>query len=191
MTEAERRELEARVEEAGRFHGHVCGGIASGARMALEGMRRLGISDPKGRDRKRLVVFTEMDRCPTDAIMVTTGCTPGKRSLKILDHGKMAATFVDLESGRAVRLRSLPWTEPVPGESPIDRAAGPIETLFTVTEVKVTLRPEDLPGPPVRRACCARCGEEVIDGREVALADETLCQPCASGKSYFLPAGAR
>lgn len=87
----------ALVEQAGRFHGHVCGGISTGVRMTMAGLRRLGLTDPRGRDRKRLLIFVEMDRCATDAIMTATGCSPGKRSLKILDHGKMAATFVDLE----------------------------------------------------------------------------------------------
>ena len=61
-------------------------------------------SDPRGKDRKRLVTFVEIDRCATDAIAVVTGCRLGKRALKFRDWGKMAATFVDVESGRAVRI---------------------------------------------------------------------------------------
>lgn len=180
-------EIERLVEEVGKFHGHVCAGIACGTRMAVEGMRRLGISDPKGKDRKRLLVFVEADRCATDAIMVTTGCTPGKRSLKVLDYGKMAATFVDLGVRKAVRIVALPWPDRKEGDPPQDYLGGPVETLFTIAEVEVPLRPEDLPGPSLRRVICARCGEQVMDGREVESDGKALCQGCASGRLYFRP----
>ena len=143
VTETARQEFERKVEEAGRFHGHVCAGIACGTRMALEGMARLEIADPRGKDRKRLVVFVEADRCATDAIMVTTGCTPGKRSLKVLDHGKLAATFVDLAAQRAVRLVALPWPDRAEGNPPQDYAGGAVETLFTVAEVESLVPPLD------------------------------------------------
>src|ERR1041385_5643825 len=68
------------------------------------GLKHLGIGDPAGKDRKRLVTYVEIDRCATDAVGVVTGCRLGKRALKFRDWGKVAATFVDLESGRAVRV---------------------------------------------------------------------------------------
>jgi formylmethanofuran dehydrogenase subunit E len=40
----------------------------------------------------------------TDAVAVVTGCRLGKRALKFRDWGKVAATFVDLQSGRAIRV---------------------------------------------------------------------------------------
>ena len=88
-------------------HGHLCAGLVLGVRMANLGLSRLGIRDPKGKDRKRLVVYVEIDRCATDAIGIVTGCKLSKRTLKFLDWGKMAATFVDLEAGRAVRIVAL------------------------------------------------------------------------------------
>src|SRR6202008_4688507 len=88
-------------------HGHLCAGQILGVRMAMLGCQRLGIEEPRGRDRKRLVTFIEIDRCATDAIGVVTGCRLGKRALKFRDWGKMAATFVDLETGRAVRIVAL------------------------------------------------------------------------------------
>jgi formylmethanofuran dehydrogenase subunit E len=178
------------LEEAGRFHGHTCAGIACGVRMAVEGLARLGIGDPRGEDRKRFVVFVEADRCATDAIMVVTGCTPGKRSLKVLDHGKMAATFVDVETGRGVRLAALPWPDRAQGDPPQDYARGEVATLFHVAEVLVPLRPVDLPGPSQRRTICARCGEQVMDGRDVERDGATLCRPCATGVSFYRAAGA-
>lgn len=180
-------DFEVLLEEAGRFHGHVCAGIACGVRMAVEGLARLGIADPRGTDRKRFVVFVEADRCATDAIMVVTGCTPGKRSLKVLDHGKLAATFVELETGRGVRLAALPWPDRAQGDPPHDYARGAVDALFTVAEVAVPLRPVDLPGPSQRRATCARCGEQVMDGREVERDGASLCRPCAAGQSFYRP----
>src|SRR5438309_11464121 len=68
------------------------------------GLQKLGIDDPQGKDRKRLVTFVEIDRCATDAVAVVTGCRLGKRALKFRDWGKMAATFVDLSTGKAIRV---------------------------------------------------------------------------------------
>src|SRR5215471_18116981 len=96
--------FDALLHEAELAHGHLCAGQILGVRLAMLGCQRLGIDDPKGADRKRLVTFIEIDRCATDAIAVVTGCRLGKRAIKFRDWGKMAATFVDLESGRAVRV---------------------------------------------------------------------------------------
>src|SRR5580700_3859388 len=96
--------LDELLRQAEIAHGHLCAGQVLGVRMAMLGCRRLGIDEPRGRDRKRLVTYIEIDRCATDAIGVVTGCRLGKRALKFRDWGKMAATFVDLQSNRAVRI---------------------------------------------------------------------------------------
>src|ERR1051326_1852273 len=96
--------LDEYLKEAELAHGHLCAGQILGVRMAMLGLQKLGIDDPRGSDRKRLVTFVEIDRCATDAVGVVTGCRLGKRALKFRDWGKMAATFVDLQSGRAVRV---------------------------------------------------------------------------------------
>src|SRR5215467_14491978 len=94
-------EYEILAEEA---HGHLCAGQILGLRMAVYGVQLLGLADPAGADRKRLVTYIEIDRCATDAIPIVTGCRLGKRALKFRDFGKMAATFCDLKEDRAVRL---------------------------------------------------------------------------------------
>src|ERR1700734_3992001 len=100
--------FDALLREAEVAHGHLCAGQILGVRMAMLGCKRLGIDDPRGfvnpKDRKRLVTFVEIDRCATDAIAVVTGCRLGKRALKFRDWGKMAATFVDLSSDKAIRI---------------------------------------------------------------------------------------
>src|SRR5579872_3143627 len=92
------------LHEAEQAHGHLCAGQVLGVRLAMLGLTKLGIDDPRGKDRKRIVTFVEIDRCATDAVAVVTGCRLGKRALKLRDWGKMAATFVDVNSGRAVRI---------------------------------------------------------------------------------------
>ena len=87
------------LRDAEVAHGHICAGQVLGVRLAMRGLELLGIDDPYGKDRKRLITFVEIDRCATDAVGVVTGCRLGKRALKFRDWGKVAATFVDLQSG--------------------------------------------------------------------------------------------
>src|SRR5215510_1275467 len=96
--------LDEYLDDAAQAHGHLCAGQVLGVRLAMLGLTKLGIDDPRGKDRKRLVTFVEIDRCATDAIGVVTGCRLGKRALKFRDWGKMAATFIDVANDRAVRI---------------------------------------------------------------------------------------
>ena len=102
--ETDNLDFETCIGEAKAFHGDLCAGIVLGTRMAILGLTAVGIDDPKGGDRKDLIVYVETDRCASDAILAVTGCHPGKRTMKILDHGKMAATFINLKTGKAVRV---------------------------------------------------------------------------------------
>src|ERR1041384_1584945 len=99
--------IETLLEECERLHGHMCAGQLLGTRMALLGCRSIGIDDPRGADRKKLIVWVEIDRCMTDAISAVTGVRLGKRSLKYVDYGKVAATFLNTENKRAVRIVAL------------------------------------------------------------------------------------
>src|SRR5512132_3383530 len=95
------------VALAAAAHGHMCAGQILGLRLAIYGVKLLGIDDPAGKDRKRLISFVEIDRCATDAVPIVTGCRLGKRALKFRDFGKVAATFCDLKADRAVRVVAL------------------------------------------------------------------------------------
>jgi len=183
---------------AAQAHGHLCAGQILGLRMALYGMRLLGLEDPAGRDRKRLIVFVEIDRCMTDAIPVVTGSRLGKRALKFRDFGKVAATFCDLQDGRAVRLaarerararaRELhPEIESTNQQQMAAYREMADDELFEIAWVRVKLGPEDLPGYRAQRPVCAQCGEAISFRREVARGDVTLCRSCA-GESYYSPA---
>ncbi|MGB8509277.1 MAG: formylmethanofuran dehydrogenase subunit E family protein, partial [Pyrinomonadaceae bacterium] len=99
--------LEELLEECGRLHGHMCAGQLLGARMAVLGCRLIGVEEPRGVDRKKLIVWVEIDRCMADAVSAVTGARLGKRSLKYLDYGKVAATFLNNETGEAARVVAL------------------------------------------------------------------------------------
>jgi formylmethanofuran dehydrogenase subunit E len=188
---------ESLLEESVRVHGHLCAGQVLGVRMSLLGLRRIGISDPKGADRKQIIVFVEMDRCATDAVQSVTGCSLGRRTMKFMDFGKMAATFVNLRTGSAVRVLAreesrqkakehFPYIE--------NKYAGQLEAyktmsdedLFEVMPVQAQLRPEDMPGRPLSRVVCDACGEHVQDRREVRRDGTVLCKACAGG-GYYTP----
>ena len=169
------------LAQAGKFHGDICGGIQTGTRMTMCALRLLGIDDLEDGNRKKLIVFVEIDRCATDAIMALTGCRPGKRNMKIKDYGKMAATFINLESGKAVRIAAARKKD-----EEVDRAKASDEELFNIAMVNVPLKPEDLPGKPLSACQCARCGETVLDGREIEADGETLCRPCFENEKYYI-----
>src|SRR6187431_1553199 len=99
--------IDTLLKECERLHGHMCAGQLLGTRMALLGCRRLDIDDPRGVDRKKLIVWVEIDRCMADAVSAVTGVRLGKRSLKYVDYGKVAATFLNTETNRAVRIVAL------------------------------------------------------------------------------------
>jgi len=193
-------DFNALVAEAEEAHGHLCAGQILGVRMAMLGLERLGIEDPKGADRKRLVTFVEIDRCATDAIAVVTGCRLGKRALKFRDWGKMAATFVDLTTGKAIRVAAR--------ESSKDRAREmyaeiadknaqqmhayremPEAELFTEQWVTVPIEAQEMPGYKSKRIVCAECGEGINYDREVRRGGRILCQGCADPDGrYYYPA---
>jgi len=183
------------LNESVKIHGHLCAGQVLGVRMSMLGLREIGISDPKGADRKSLIVFVEMDRCATDAVQSVTGCSLGRRSMKFLDYGKMAATFLNLKTGKAVRVFAREESRNKARErfpEIENKYAGQLEAykvmadeeLFDVMEVAINIAPQDLPGRPMRRVQCDSCGEHVQDMREVYLDGKVLCVPCASGGYY-------
>lgn len=177
------------VERAVAFHGHLCSGQCLGVRMAHMGLCLLGLDNET--DRKKIMVFVECNRCPADAIMIATGCTVGKRTYYFMDMGKTAATFVNLETGKAVRITHKAHLHPAEGEDLLGfYETLPEEGWLEAQEVTVALKPTDLPGPPVETAVCARCGEEITDGRQVEEAGVTLCRGCA-GKNYYRGAASK
>ena len=178
-------DFEKYLKKAGDAHGHACVGIALGTRISLAAMKTLGLKP--GARHKNLIVYAEIDRCMTDAVQTITGCSLGHRSLKHIDYGKFAATFVNLDTGKAVRatVKEHFGNEESLEETLKKLARIPDSTLITMQEVTVNIPATDLPGPPQRKAVCAACGERVVDGREVTRGDKVLCRACANGKYYL------
>jgi formylmethanofuran dehydrogenase subunit E len=192
--------LDEYLREAEKAHGHLCAGQVLGVRLAMLGLEKLGIQDPRGKDRKRLVTFVEIDRCATDAIAVVTGCRLGKRALKFRDWGKMAATFVDLgikdvSAGKAVRIAAKesskklarkmhPEIESKNQQQMLAYREMSEDDLFTQQWVKVELPAEEFPGYKADRIVCAECGEGINFHREVVRDGKVLCRACAGDKYY-------
>jgi formylmethanofuran dehydrogenase subunit E len=184
------------LREAVAFHGHLCPGQVLGVRMTIAGCRTLGFDHPRQAG-KRLVVLVEIDRCATDAIQALTGVSLGKRTLKHVDHGKMAATFVDAITGAAVRVAAREEARElacvVTPEEPDPRRAQTIayRTLAESELLKldpVTVDPAWLARRRVRVRCGA-CGEGVNYQREVRVGDRALCRACAGDRYYTVLAG--
>lgn len=184
------------LEECGRVHGHVCPGQVLGVRMALVGCGLVGVEEPRGRDRKSLIVWVEIDRCMADAVSVVTGLSLGRRTLKYVDYGKVAASFLNTQTREAARVVALDsartladslYTE-VSGKKERQMRAytsARDEQLFKVERVSIELSGQDLPGRPTSRVTCEKCGEGVNDGREVTgNAREILCRSCSFGGYY-------
>jgi len=189
------KNLDELLRDAEIAHGHLCAGQVLGVRLAILGLDLLGIDDPYGKDRKRLITFVEIDRCATDAVALVTGCRLGKRALKFRDWGKVAATFVDLATGRAVRVcaresskalarQMHPEMESKNQQQMLAYREMPTEDLFTVQRVKVDLPPEELPGYKGERIVCEECGEGINFQREIRQNGKILCRSCA-GERYY------
>jgi formylmethanofuran dehydrogenase subunit E len=182
--------FDALLQKAEIAHGHMCAGQILGVRMSLLGLNNLGIEDPLGSDRKRLVSYVEIDRCATDAIAMVTGCRLGKRTLKFRDWGKMAATFVDLSTAIGVRIVALENSRDLARQLHPEiesRSAQQMQAyrelnddqLFRLERVRVKVHPQELPGYKTDRVLCDRCGEGINFGRFEVVAGQRLCLTCA------------
>jgi formylmethanofuran dehydrogenase subunit E len=189
------KSLDDYLRDAEQAHGHLCAGQVLGVRLAMLGLAMLGIEDPHKKDRKRLVTFVEIDRCATDAVAVVTGCRLGKRALKFRDWGKVAATFVDVSTGKAVRIAAKessktlarqmhPELENRNQQQMLAYREISDDDLFNTQWVKVELPPEEFPGYKGERIVCEICGEGINFRREVRREGKVLCRGCA-GESYY------
>ena len=187
------RLFEELLDESVSLHGHLCPGQVLGVRMAMLGCELVGIDEPT--ETRDLVVYVEIDRCATDAIQAVTGCKLGKRTLKYKDYGKLAATFLDLSTGKAYRVAarddSREGAHRYAPEDSDDKTAQiyayqimPFDELFNVVPVVVRVPERDMPGHPLSRVTCSGCDEGVNDRREVVIDGRTLCRSCAEGPYY-------
>ncbi len=187
------RTLDEILRESSSLHSRLCPRQVLGARMALLAGRELMLELP--RNDRRVLAIVETDGCVLDAIAAATGCRPGRRTLRVEDHGKLAATFVDVETGAALRIRPHPdardaasryapeaeshWHAMLLGYQRMpDTELLLWQWVSLVTPLDVVL------GRPGVRVRCDTCGEEVINQREVARDGGVLCRACAGGTYY-------
>ncbi len=189
--------FETLLEISTKIHGHICAGQVIGVRMSMLGLARIGIDDPKGADRKKLYILVEIDRCATDAIQSVTGCSLGKRSMRWKDFGIMAATYVNLETGKAIRITALEESReaskkyyPALANKYQQQLEAykimPEDELFSFQEVTVDIPECEKPGRPMRRVQCDACGDHVQDCREVEESGKSLCRACAGERYYTI-----
>jgi len=185
------QDFQSLVKSSAVAHGHLCPGQVVGVRMAMLGCRLIGLDEPTRHDQiKKLIVYVEMDRCTADAVAHVTGVKLGRRSLKFMDYGIMAATFVNLETGKAYRVVSteearslaIAYAPEIVEKYPQQLEAYkrmPDSVLFRVQAVRVKIDECDLPGPTRCKVACCRCGQVVRDQREVIKDGRSFCKPCA------------
>jgi formylmethanofuran dehydrogenase subunit E len=191
-------ELAQLLARSSELHKHLCPRQVLGARMGLLAGELLGLSLPQ--TNKRLFAFVETDGCFADGVSVATGCWLGRRTMRLVDYGKVAATLVDTRSGRAIRI----WPSPAAREQARAYAPQaksrwhaylaayqlmPSEQLLAWAEVELAVNLAAIISRNGVRAACTRCGEEIINQREIVLDGVTLCQSCAAGGYYYAPAG--
>jgi formylmethanofuran dehydrogenase subunit E len=188
--------FEVLLRNSAAAHGHLCPGQVVGVRMAMLGCRLIELDEPTRHDQiKKIIVYVEMDRCTADAIAHVTGVKLGRRSLKFMDYGIMAATFVNLETAQAFRVVSTEeardlaaaYAPEIAEKYPKQLEAYkrmPDSVLFRVQQVDVNINDCDMPGPTRYKTTCSCCGQVVRDQREVLKDGRALCKPCAE-KVYF------
>ena len=177
--------FEQDLEEAVAYHGHLCSGQIIGVRMARMALRLLGIVNPKASH--DLIVYVECDRCLSDAIGTVTGCKLGRRTLKWMDYGKSAATFLDMRTGKAIRIFSKKRIH-APDDADLVKYFETIsdDDIFGAVSVEVLYTPDDMPGKPKNASLtCPVCGETISDGRYVTHNGVDMCKPCAYGAYYI------
>jgi len=184
------------LEKSMQDHDHLCPRQILGVRIGLAGMKSLGFDEPP--TKKQLLLISETDGCFVDGVIAATGCTVGHRTLRVEDYGKVAATFVDTKTGRAVRVaprldireRACAY---IPEESRhyfVQMQAYqvmPDEEMFSIQEVSLNIPIEQIVSRPGVRVNCDVCGEEIMNEREVSLDGMKICRTCA-GDEYYQPA---
>ncbi|MGH2460546.1 MAG: FmdE family protein, partial [Chloroflexota bacterium] len=185
--------LDDLLAKSAALHDHLCPRQVLGVRIGLLAARLLAIDLPRAD--KRLLTIVETDGCAVDGLAVATGCQTGKRTLRVEDYGKVAATFVDTQTGRAIRIAPNPGArEAAPAYAPeaedrwhaqlLGYQRMPDDALLVWRPVTLTTPLQAIIGEPGLRAICQGCGEEIMNGREISRQGIVLCRACV-GPTYY------
>lgn len=183
------------LERSAALHRHLCPRQVLGARMGILAGRLLELELPQ--TNKRLLTFVETDGCFADGVGAATGCWLGRRTMRLIDHGKVAATFVDTCTRRAVRIRPHPQARTEARRyAPHARSRWhayldayrvmPDDALLEAYWVELNLDLDRLISRPGVRVVCDECGEEIINEREVHREGRTFCRGCAFEEERYV-----
>jgi formylmethanofuran dehydrogenase subunit E len=183
------------LDQSAALHSHLCPRQVLGVRVGLAGAAALNLDVP--RTDKRLLIIIETDGCFADGIEAATGCTIGHRTLRVEDYGKIAATFVDVKTGQAVRVaprldvreRAYTCTPTEPRHYFAQLKAYqvlPDHDLLSIQPVQLTTPIAAIFSRAGVRVNCEVCGEEIINEREIVRDGLLVCRSCA-GQGYYQP----
>jgi len=186
-------DLQPLLQKSSQHHSHLCPRQILGVRIGLAGMSTLNLTPDRGG--KRLLVILESDGCFADGVAAATDCTVGHRTLRVEDYGKVAATFVDTKTGRALRVAPVldvrqQACECCPEEPRHYFAqmqayqALSDQKLLTITDVQLVTPVEQIISRPGVRVDCSVCGEEIINEREISVNGQPVCRGCAGAPYY-------
>lgn len=181
------------LAESAALHNHLCPRQVLGVRMGLLAGELLSIEVPQ--PNKRLYTFVETDGCFADGVSVAVNCWLGRRTMRLIDYGRVAATFVDTRTGRAVRIAPNPQARQTANYfAPDERSRWhtmleayqimPADELFTWQPVDLKLSIQEIISIPGHRTVCEACGEEILNQREIVLDGHVLCKACHEGAYY-------
>lgn len=185
------------LEASAELHRHLCPRQVLGVRMGMLAGEVLGLELPQSS--KRLFTIAETDGCAVDGISVAANCWVGRRTLRVEDYGKVAATFVDTHTGQAIRIvphanarghardyapeARNQWEAQLLGYQRM-----PANELLAVQSVQLRTPIERLISRPGLKVICEICDEEIMNEREVHHEGTTMCRACAGESYYLLPA---
>lgn len=187
-------DLQTCLDKAAALHHHLCPRQVLGVRTGMHAAELFDLPLPQ--TDKRLFAFVETDGCFADGVSVASGCWLGRRTMRLVDYGKVAATFVDTATGKSLRVspqpgartRALEYAPAEPDSWHAQLAAYrvmPTYELLRVEEVRLTVSLEEIISQPGLRVTCQACGEEIMNAREALVAGRVLCRRCSGRENYY------
>jgi formylmethanofuran dehydrogenase subunit E len=183
--------LQTHLSQSAMLHSRLCPRQVLGVRMARFACAWFGL-DP-AIERKQIFVYMEIGRCAADGVMIVTYASPQNQLMRLIPYGKVAATFVDLRTGEALRVSENPanreaaialvgkdvssWEAQLEGYQVL-----PDEQLLRWQSVTLQT---PLPFIPEKHAVmCHQCGDRVNEKQEIMREGVALCKACAQGAYY-------
>ena len=168
-------EAKSLMEQAVKFHGHYCPGLAIGvlvSKYILEHGNDFSIDE-------ELVAVVENDNCSIDAIQALLGTTFGKGNLIHLDYGKNNYSFYNRTNQKAVKLsfKAINFGDrDLPREDRIKKLlSSRPEDIFKIENIQFD--------PPSmaqihESVICENCGDPTMSTRIKEIKGKKVCMPC-------------